>query len=203
MKLYFQKGIKSNKDIEEIHLLDKLTYSEKYLLDIDDYKKRIERNPNQIFIVKNSMRDVVGYVSIVPLDYDSYIRIKNGETDKDVITIEKIIKNNESGQYFYFDSVIVDPAYRRYKIGKKLVGFAVNEVIKDNKDIKRIMAHAISKGGYSLCKRYGLELKKNLDKTTVVLERSFSRKAPKRKKIYKDKDKREVYKKMKVYADNY
>ena len=54
-----------------------------------------------------------------------------------------------------------------------------------------------------MCKRYGLELKKNLDKTTVVLERSFSRKSPNRKKIYKDKDKREIYKKMKVYRDNY
>lgn len=199
MKIYFEKNISSKKDLEGIHLLDKLTYSKKYLLDIEDYEKRVIKNPNQIFVAKNTMRTVIGYVSIVPLEYDAYIRIKNGETDKNVITIEKIIGKDVRAEYFYLDSVIVDPTYRRYKIGKKLIGFAINEIIKDNKEIKKIMAHTISKGGYNLCKKYGLELKKRLDKTTVVLERGFNKKAPIRKKIYRDKDKREVEKRKKVF----
>ena len=55
MKLYFQKGIKSNKDIEEIHLLDRMTYSEKYLLDIDDYKKSCkEYNGDSLYMLINA-----------------------------------------------------------------------------------------------------------------------------------------------------
>lgn len=194
-KLIYQKGINVEEDLEKINLLDKMTYGEKYLLSVSDYKKRIEKNNNHIYVVKNSKRDVVAYISIIPLEYDAYIRIKNGETDKEVITIDNIISDNEYGEYFYFDSIIVDPSYRRYGIGRKLCAFAINDTIKSNKTIKRIMAHTISKGGTNLASKYGLEIKKQLDKTTIVMEKGFNKKSYVRKKKYKDRDKREREKK--------
>ena len=194
-KLIYQKGIAVEEDLEKINLLDKMTYSDKYLLSVSDYKKRIEKNNKHIYIVKNSKRDVVAYMSIIPLEYDAYIRIKNGETDKEVITIDNIISTNKEGEVFYFDSIVVDPSYRRYGVGRKLCEFAINDVIKSNKTIKRIMAHTISKGGTNLATKYGLEIKKQLDKTTIVMERGFNKKSYVRKKKYKDRDKRYIEKK--------
>ena len=66
MKWIFQNGIILDKDLEQISLLDKMTYSEKYLLSIDEYKERLNKNPNQLYIIKNSKRDIVAYVSIIP-----------------------------------------------------------------------------------------------------------------------------------------
>ena len=199
MKWIFQNGIISEKDLEQISLLDKMTYSEKYLLSIDEYKERLNKNPNQLYIIKNSKRDIVAYVSIIPLTYDAYIRIKNGETDRDVITVNSIIAANDKKEYYYWDSIIVDPKYRRMKLGKRIANFALKDIIKNNPDIKGIMAHAISKGGINITKKYGLEIKKNLDKTTVVVERVFNKKSYVRSRTYKDRDKKlQLHKKIKV-----
>lgn len=192
MQLTFHKGINSDKDLEEIHLLDKLTYGEKYLLSIEEYKQRIEKNPDQLFIVRNSQRVIVGYISMVPINYDTYIKIKNGETDKEVITPDNIIGKGESIEYVYWDSIIVDPVYRKYKIGKRLVRFALKHIIDENTNIKKIIAHCISKGGINITKKYGLEFKRNLDKSTTVMERVLSRKSNKKKVLYKDKNKRQL-----------
>lgn len=197
MQLTFHKGIKSDKDLEEIHLLDKLTYGEKYLLSINEYKQRIEKNPDQIFVVRNSQRIIVGYISMVPLDYDTYNKIKNGETDKEVITPENIIGKSEEIEYIYWDSIIVDPVYRKCKVGKRLVNFAFKHIIDDNPKIKKIIAHCISKGGINITKKYGLEFKKNLDKSTTVMERVLSRKSNKKKVLYRDKNKKQLQRKEK------
>lgn len=190
MKLIYYKGIKSKQELEQINLLDKLTYSDKYLLRIEDYEKRLEKNPNQIYIVKNEMRVVIGYLSIIPLTYEAYMRIKNGELDKEVITPNVILGEDEKREYYYWDSIIVDPKYRRYKVGKKLVRIAMNDIINDNKDFKKIMAHVISKGGVNITKKYGLNLKYYLDSNTAVVEKVLNRKSNIKKKIYRNNDKR-------------
>lgn len=193
MRLTYHKGIKSKTDLEQINLLDKLTYSDKYLLNIEDYEKRLKKNPEQIFIVKNDMRVVIGYLSIIPLTYDAYMKIKNGEVDKNVITPEVILEKHEKREYYYWDSIIIDPNYRRYKVGKQLVKFAMKEIINENKDIKKVMAHVISKGGANITKKYGLKLKYYLEDNTAVVEKVLSRKSNIKKKIYRNNKFKSIY----------
>lgn len=206
MKITFHKGIQGEKDLEEINNLDKLTYSEKYLLDIDEYKKRLKKNSNQIYLVRNSKRNVIGYISLIPLRYKEYIRLKNGEVDKEVITIDSIIGENEKIENIYLDSIIVDPSYRKQKIGKKLMNYSIKDILKNNPEIKRILAHTISKGGLKVTEKYGLRKKRKLDETTVVVEKVLSRKSTNKKRIYRNNDKREIMKKEKninLYTDLY
>ena len=196
MGFKFYNVINSKENLEEIHLLDKITYIEKYLLTVEDYQTRLIKNPNQIYIVKDSNNILAGYLSMVPLQYDAYERIKKGETDKEVINFDNIIGSEEIIEYVYWDSIVINPAYRRQKLGKKLLSYGMKDLIKNNPEIKRIMAHTISKGGTNLAQKYGLEIKKNLNETTVVVEKAFSRKSNKRKRLYRNKNKRfvEVYK---------
>ena len=196
MGFKFYNVINSKENLEEIHLLDKITYIEKYLLTVEDYQTRLIKNPNQIYIVKDSNNILAGYLSMVPLQYYAYERIKNGETDKEVINFGSIIGLAEKIEYVYWDSIVINPVYRRQKLGKKLLSYGMKDLIKNNPEIKRIMAHTISKGGTNLAQKYGLEIKKNLNETTVVVEKAFSRKSNKRKRLYRNKNKRfvQVYK---------
>ena len=201
MRITLHKNIKNISEIEQIQLLDSLTYSDKYLLSVENYMERVKINSSILYASKNTQNIIIGYISIVPLTYDSYIRIKNGETDKEVIDKDAIIKEGTDAEYFYFDSIIIDPAYRRYKLGKKLTSYALYNLQKENPNLKKIVAHTVSKGGRNLLAKYGLEFKKNLDNNTAVVEKVNNRKHYRKKKIYRDKDKREVYKKTNCYRE--
>lgn len=201
MRITLHKNIKNISEIEQIQLLDSLTYSDKYLLSVENYMERVKINSSILYAAKNTQNIIIGYISIVPLTYDSYIRIKNGETDKEVIDKDAIIKEGTDGEYFYFDSIIIDPAYRRYKLGKKLTSYALYNLQKENPNLKKIVAHTVSKGGRNLLAKYGLEFKKNLDNNTAVVEKVINGKHYRKKKIYRDKDKREVYKKTNCYRE--
>ena len=201
MRITLHKNIKNISEIEQIQLLDSLTYSDKYLLSVEDYMERVKINSSILYAAKNTQNIIIGYISIVPLTYDSYIRIKNGETDKEVIDKDAIIKEGTDAEYFYFDSIIIDPAYRRYKLGKKLTSYALYNLQKENPNLKKMVAHTVSKGGRNLLAKYGLEFKKNLDNNTAVVEKVINGKHYRKKKIYRDKDKREVYKKTNCYRE--
>lgn len=201
MRITLHKNIKNISEIEQIQLLDSLTYSDKYLLSVENYMERVKINSSILYAAKNTQNIIIGYISIVPLTYDSYIRIKNGETDKEVIDKDAIIKEGTDAEYFYFDSIIIDPAYRRYKLGKKLTSYALYNLQKENPNLKKIVAHTVSKGGRNLLAKYGLEFKKNLDNNTAVVEKVINGKHYRKKKTYRDKDKREVYKKTNCYRE--
>lgn len=174
--------------------MDRLFYDEKYLLDPEDYEIRYSINKNVLYVIRDNRNNIIGYISILPLSYDAYIRIKNGEIDKEVINKDNIISDKESGEYFYWDSILIHPKFRKYGLGSKLVKFAFNNIIQNQPKIKRILAHAISKGGVNISKKYGLVYKKTIDKDVIVLERAFHKKVSKKKK-YKDKSKIELKKK--------
>ena len=95
MRITLHKNIKNISEIEQIQLLDSLTYSDKYLLSVEDYMERVKINSSILYAAKNTQNIIIGYISIVPLTYDSYIRIKNGETDKEVIDKDAIIKEGD------------------------------------------------------------------------------------------------------------
>ena len=201
MRITLHKNIKNISEIEQIQLLDSLTYSDKYLLSVEDYMERVKINSSILYAAKNTQNIIIGYISIVPLTYEAYIRIKNGETDKEVIYKDAIIKEGTDAEYFYFDSIIIDPSYRRYKLGKKLTSYALYNLQKENPNLKKMVAHTVSKGGRNLLAKYGLEFKKNLDNNTAVVEKVNNRKHYRKKKIYRDKDKREVCQKTNWYRE--
>lgn len=201
MRITLHKNIKNISEIEQIQLLDSLTYSDKYLLSVEDYMERVKINSSILYAAKNTQNIIIGYISIVPLTYEAYIRIKNGETDKEVIDKDAIIKEGTDAEYFYFDSIIIDPSYRRYKLGKKLTSYALYNLQKENPNLKKMVAHTVSKGGRNLLAKYGLEFKKNLDNNTAVVEKVNNRKHYRKKKIYRDKDKREVCQKTNWYRE--
>lgn len=201
MRITLHKNIKNISEIEQIQLLDSLTYSDKYLLSVEDYMERVRINSSILYAAKNTQNIIIGYISIVPLTYEAYIRIKNGETDKEVIDKDAIIKEGTDAEYFYFDSIIIDPSYRRYKLGKKLTSYALYNLQKENPNLKKMVAHTVSKGGRNLLAKYGLEFKKNLDNNTAVVEKVNNRKHYRKKKIYRDKDKREVCQKTNWYRE--
>lgn len=201
MRITLHKNIKNISEIEQIQLLDSLTYSDKYLLSVEDYMERVKINSSILYAAKNTQNIIIGYISIVPLTYEAYIRIKNGEMDKEVIDKDAIIKEGTDAEYFYFDSIIIDPSYRRYKLGKKLTSYALYNLQKENPNLKKIVAHTVSKGGRNLLAKYGLEFKKNLDNNTAVVEKVINGKHYRKKKIYRDKDKREVCQKTNWYRE--
>lgn len=200
MGFTLHKGNFTKNDFYQIGLLDSLFYDEKYLLKAEDYETRYSVNKNSLYVIRDNKNIIIGYFSILPLTYEAYTRIKNGEIDKDVITKDNIITDNESGEYFYWDSILIHPKFRNYGLGSKVVKFGLNNIIQTQPKIKRILAHAISKGGVKVTKKYGLLHKKNIDKKVIVLERAFQKKVP-RKRNYKDKNKIELQKERK--ARNY
>lgn len=197
MAFTLHKGNFTKEDFYQITLLDNLFYDDKYLLKPEDYEWRYKINKNILYAIKDNNNIIIGYFSIIPLTYEAYIKIKNGETDKDVITEDSIISDNESGEYFYWDSILIHPKFRNYGLGKKVVNFGISNIVKTQPKIKRILAHAISKGGENITKRYGLVYKKNIDDQVIVLERAFQKKVY-QKKEYKDKNKKLIEKKRKV-----
>ena len=99
MKLYYEKGVKTEKDIEEIQLLDSITYSDKYLISVEDYKKRLQKNSDIIYVVRNSRNNIVGYFSVIPITLEAYEKIKAGGIDKDIINPSNIISKDEIWEY--------------------------------------------------------------------------------------------------------
>lgn len=176
MSFTLHKGNFTKDDFYQISLLDSLFYDDKYLLKPEDYEWRYKINKNVLYVIRDNKNTIIGYFSILPLTYEAYTKIKNGETDKDVITKDSIISDNENGEYFYWDSILIHPKFRRYGLGNKIARFAINNIIKTQPNIKRILAHAISKGGINISKKYGLLFQKNIDKNVAVVERVFKKK---------------------------
>lgn len=175
MKITFHKGISEEGDLKQINKLDKITYGEKYLLDISDYKNRLKKNPNQIYIVRNSSKNIIAYTSLVPIKYNEYNRLKNGEVDKEVITIDSIVEKHEKIENVYWDSIVVDPLYRKKRIAENLSDYAISNLLRDNQHLKRLLAHTISKGGLNIAKKYGLSKKKILSENIIIVERVINR----------------------------
>lgn len=196
MGFILQKGNLTKNDFYQISLLDSLFYDEKYLLKPEDYEWRYSINKDTLYVIRDNRNIIIGYFSTIPLTYEAYNRIKNGEVDKEVINKDNIISDKEKGEYFYWDSILIHPKFRRYGLGNKIVKFGLNNIIQTQPNIKRILAHAISKGGINIGKKYGLVYKKNIDKNVILLERAFQKKVHK-KKEYKDKNKKALEKKRK------
>ncbi len=196
MKLYYEKGVKTEKDIEEIQLLDSITYSDKYLISVEDYKKRLQKNSDIIYVVRNSRNNIVGYFSVIPITLEAYEKIKAGGIDKDIINPSNIISKDEIWEYIYWDSIIVDPKYRKFKVGKKLVNFGFSDLLKSKQEIRKIIAHTVSKGGEKLTSMYGLILKKKLDGKSLVVERVFRNRRYNKKGYYSNKNKKAIEKRI-------
>ena len=173
MWITFHKGISNEDDLKQINALDKAEYSDKYLLDIKEYKSRLRKNPDQIYVARNSKRNIIAYTSLVPLKYKCYKRLKNGEVDKDVITPESIIAKDEKIENVYWDSIIVHPLYREQNIGERLSNYAIHDLVKSNPDLKRLLAHTISNGGLKVAKKHGLIKKRKLDNITIIVEKEY------------------------------
>ena len=171
MVFKFECGQVTSRDIQQINILDAMTYDKKYLLSFDDYKERLDQNKYIIYTAKDSCGMLIGYYSIVPLDYESYIRIRNGEVDKNVISVDNIVSEAEEVNYIYLDSIIINPNYRGFGVGKRLMNYAMNDLYNRNKEIKSIVAHVISGGGEAIAIKSGLEKKKELDAETLIYEK--------------------------------
>lgn len=173
MNFTFQKGITSDNDLEKICLLDSLIYDEKYLLDFNDYKDRLSKNENLLFTIKKNKEEVVAYTSFVPIDYDCYIKLRNGEIDKEVINVDNILSDTEKKTFYYFDSIIVDSKYRNNKLGRRLLEFALNDIISNRSHSISIIAHAVTKPGKILAKGSGFKTIKMIDNTTIIMEKTI------------------------------
>lgn len=100
MSFKLQKGNLTKNDFYQISLLDRLFYDEKYLLDPEDYEIRYSINKNVLYVIRDNRNNIIGYISILPLSYDAYIRIKNGEIDKEVINKDNIISVRKAVSIF-------------------------------------------------------------------------------------------------------
>lgn len=154
----------------KICLLDSLIYEEKYILSFNDYKNRLEKNKNLIFTVKNDNDEVVAYTSFIPVNYECYLSLKNGAIDKEVITTENIISEDEEKEFYYWESAVVDSSYKNNKLGRRLSEFALYEIISIKTSTINIIAHAVTKAGEKLAKEYGFKPVNFVEENTVIME---------------------------------
>lgn len=171
MSMIFCKGIKTEDDLKNIYELDKEAYSSTYLLDYDQYLKRIKKNPETFYILKNSSNCIMGYVSLIPIDEKTYARIKNGEIDKDVITEDSILTKKDNPELIYLDSIIIGKKYRKNKLSHYLLHNALKELRKDYPNTKKLLARTISKGGKAVVEKISMNVVKRIDKDVYIFER--------------------------------
>ena len=194
MNQRYVKGSLSENDFYEIYLIDKSFYGEKYLLKLEDYKNRYIKNPNIYYTSRDSRNRIIGYFSVIPVTYDAYVRIKNGELDKEVLTLDNILSPQEEAHYVYLDSLVINPSYRSNsfkwrRFGSRLYYYVYEDVLLSNPNLKRAITLAISKGGKRLSEKNGFQPKFQISKEEIIFEKNIIEKKKVKKKLYKDKNK--------------
>lgn len=192
MKYSFCRTDLNEADFHKIHELDKRCYDKKYVISVEDIKQRYNKNPFIYFSIRDLKGRLIGYTSVIPLKEKAYFRLKNGEIDKEVITIDDIIPPDEKITDLYFDSIVIDSKYRKLMLGRKLIFYVFQELSTLYPGMKRVLGNVVSEGGYRLMSKRGL---KKVDKNTgseVICEKVIKGKSYSRKKVYKNRDKHVV-----------
>ncbi|WP_300379467.1 GNAT family N-acetyltransferase [Clostridium sp.] len=195
MKYSFGVGNLKDKDFKKIFELDKRNYDKKYLISTEETKKRFNKNSNIYFSIRDIKERLVGYISVIPLKHKAYIRLKNGEIDKEVITIEDIISPDEEITDLYFDSIIIDSKYRKGGLGRKFSFYVFEQLPKLYPEYKRILGNTVSEGGLKVLERRGLYKIEKENNSLIIVEKVIKNKSYVKIKNYKDKDKRIIERK--------
>lgn len=139
----------SKQDVAAFLALDKKVYSSKYQVSKEATLKRLSVNPFTDIIVKKN-NDLVGYISLCPVEESLIKQIANKETSEE--TIEKnILPYNHVGYYdAYLSSIVVDKEKFPKFSGRFLFICLQNHIRSLRKRgvfIKNIIAVAVSSAG--------------------------------------------------------
>lgn len=185
----------NQEDFNKIHQLDKRVYDKRYLISAKDIEERYKKNSSIYFVIRDIKGRLVGYISVIPLKYKAYLRIKNGEIDKEVITIDDIISSNEEVIDLYFDSIVIDNKFRKDGLGLKFSLFVFQQLALLYPNYKRILGNTVSEGGLRILQKRGLnKVEKDTGFLTIV-EKVTKGKSYVRKQVYKDRDKKVIERK--------
>lgn len=120
------------------------------------------KNPEvYTMIIDNASKRVIGYTNIMPLDKDTFQKLKEGMiSDTDIAKIGPIRYRDRGPYYLYLCSAAVEPVYRN-AAPILIISAAVKESMKRLHDsgyeIAEVAAEAISEDGEKQCKRLGLK----------------------------------------------
>jgi len=141
--------------------LDRISYEEKYQLQIDTCISYYKRN-NDIYIMaqENESCKVVGYINFSPVKKSVFLDLLSGNAIDTIISGDDILPYIDNTLYHgYFSSIVVHPLYRQQGIATKML-HVWSELIVNlavNRDIffHNIVADAVSDIGEHLLSEIG------------------------------------------------
>ena len=162
-------------DIREAIIIDKIVYSDEYIVTLDLCLEWGKRNPQIYTMIRdNNTGKIVAYVNLSPVTDECYKKIKSGEFLDIYLPGEAIVPYDKPGLYnLYFSSIVILPEYQTTNMFFMLFNAVINKFIAlaDNGFyFKHIIADAVTGKGQKICKVFGMERIKNSKHKSDIFE---------------------------------
>jgi len=145
--------------------LDKKVYNSEYQVNKETTLHRLDVNPiTDLTIVNNT--DLVGYVTVCPIDNHIYQRIINHSVTEEEIEQHTLAYDKMGFYNLYLSSIVIDKEKYPYYPGTNLFSFLEKHLYKLKKRgffVNKIVAYAVSIAGRKTLIKYGFkEIKDNI-----------------------------------------
>ena len=155
--------------------IDYICYPEEYHLSEDACIGYYHKNPFIYFIAVDSLGNVVGYINFSPITDNKYEELRSGKYIDTVITKDDILAYEANNKYsVYFSSICVHPQNRKQGVATSLIEELlrfIEELKKQDIEINRIVADAVSDSGYMLLKKLGFSKVRDSSHKTIIMEK--------------------------------
>ena len=164
--------------INECIELERKSYAEKYVADINFYKAVYKINPkNFIFCVDDVTGELAGFVVTMQMSEAAYLKMRTGKfIDTKVIKEKDLRVLNEYDNYMYIYSVVINPDYRGKGIFKQFMN-KIDTMIKEYNEsgypIQTVLADVINENILPGLLRSGFTHIVNTDRDSVVIEKEY------------------------------
>lgn len=153
------------KYINQFIELDKKVYAGKYTVEKETTRSRIAKNPfTDIILTKDE--NLVGYISLCPVDETMFKLIKNQNVTEEEIERNTLAYEKKGIYSAYLSSIVIDKENFPHVKGKFMFHYLAEHIKKMKKNgyfINKIIAVAVSKAGEKTLNKMGFkEIKKNV-----------------------------------------
>jgi hypothetical protein len=171
----------SLEEIADVCRLDKLAFSEKWDIPLEDGVAAWIKNKEIYRVIKHDSK-VMGYHFVAPFSKEIFDQILSGQMDEKT-ALPFMLKYSECKEaYFYLYSIVVDISVENYKIYSKPLVQDLVDVIKNmhsrNIEVMEFGFIAITDAGVRLARRMGLTLIEEFESDEKPNPQAF-RSAPK------------------------
>lgn len=171
----------NRKMISEAVQLDRLSYEDKYQVQVETCYDYFEKNKDiYIMAVENENKHVIGYINFSPVSKSIFEEMISGRTADTIITGDDLLSYQKKGLYWgYFSSIVVHPDYRQLGVATKMLQcwskLLLNLATRRGIFFRKIVADAVSDVGIHLLSQMGFEfLRPSMHESSVMLLDLFS-----------------------------